>query len=88
MSLSWGVTPQQKVKPELGAGENLIDKPFYACVDDGDTSPAHYTITGVGDPAAYAHLYKGSVPPYLRYLRSDEMDDPTAVPRDSTTKEI
>ena len=50
--------------------------------------PAHYIITGVGDPAAYADLYKGPVAPYLRYLRSDEMDDPNAVLRDSTTKEI
>ena len=83
-----GGTPKQKTKPELDTGEDLIGTSFYACVVDGDTSPAHNIITGVGDPVAYADLYKGPVPPYLRYLRSDEMEDPNAVPRDSTTKAI
>ena len=83
-----GGTPKRTVQQEVDTGEDLIGKSFYACVDDGDTSPAHYIITGVGDPAAYADIYKGQVPPYLRYLRSDELDDPDAIPRDSTTKEI
>ena len=83
-----GGTPEKKARQEVDTGEDLVGKSFYACVDDGDASPSHYIITGVGDPEVYADLYKGPVPPYLRYLRSDEMDDPNAIPRDSTTKEI
>ena len=68
MLLSWGVHQKQKAKPELDTGEDLIGKSFYACVDDGGTSPAHYIITGVGDPVAYADLYNGPVPPYLHCI--------------------
>ena len=52
--------------------------------------PSQYVVTDIGDPSKYADIYKGEPPPFVRYLRSDELELPNNedLKRDSTVREV
>ena len=68
-----GGTPNRPTTKEVDTGEGLVGMTFYACVGGGGEAPVQYIVTTVGDPAAYAGLYKGPAPPFLRYFRTGEL---------------
>ena len=73
-------------------GADLVGTSFWATVSPKAEKPSHYIITDVGNPETHAELYNGRPPPHLKFVRSDELDDPNIdlkdVKRDSTVKEI